>query len=53
LLIEAVKELQQQVAAKVGEISTLKASNETAIKNLEGKVNHILLLMEQGGVAGK
>jgi hypothetical protein len=53
LLIEAVKELQQQVAAKVGEISTLKASNETAIKDLEGKVNHILLLMEQGGVAGK
>ncbi len=53
VLIEAVKELQQRVADKEGEISTLKASNETAIKDLEGKVNHILLLMEKNGVAGK
>lgn len=53
VLIEAVKELQQQVVTQEGAISTLKASNETKIKELEGKVNRVLLLMEQNGVAGK
>ncbi|MFA6058718.1 MAG: tail fiber domain-containing protein [Taibaiella sp.] len=53
VLIEAVKELKQQMVAKEGELNALKASNETTIKDLEGKVNHILLLMEKNGVAGK
>ena len=53
VLIEAVKELQQQVASQKGTINTLKAANETAIKDLENKVNHILTLVNQKEIAGK